>query len=175
MRKKISVIVRPAQTFGEHSHSRNRKTMRPSQYILLAAMPVFISGFEQSLMATSAGSIAELAGVQNAMAFILAAYFLAASVTTLIFGRLGDAFGPMRMLVVALLIYVMGSLLASQANGFAWLIGARFIQGVGGGGMIALPQAFLAQRIAPRQRAAYQGYLVAVAFFANTFGPVFGG
>jgi len=59
------------------------------------------------------------------------------------------------------------SLLAAQAPTYPVLLVARFVQGVGGGGLLALPQAFLAQRIPPRDRAAFQGYLVAVAFFAN--------
>lgn len=149
--------------------------MKPIHYILLAAIPVFISGLEQSIMATSAASIARLAGVETAMAWILAAYFIAAAVASPVYGRLGDRYGAMRMLIVAIVIFACGSLLASQAGNFATLVGARFLQGLGGGGLIALPQAFLARKIEPRVRAAYQGYLVAVAFFANTFGPAVGG
>ncbi len=125
-------------------------------------------------MATSATTIARLAGVETGLVWILAAYFIPASVSTIVFGRLGDAFGPMRMLVFSLLVFAAGSLFAAQSQGFAVLILARVVQGIGGGGLVALPQAFLAQRIPPRDRAAYQGYLVAVAFMANTFGPAVG-
>nr|WP_319514576.1 MFS transporter [uncultured Cohaesibacter sp.] len=149
--------------------------MRPILAISLAALPTFISGLEQSVMSTSAASIAQQIGIQTAMAWILAAYFIAASVATPIYGRLGDRYGPIRVLIFAILVFGCGSLLATQANSFWMLVIARFIQGLGGGGLISLPQTFLSQTIEPRVRAAYQGYLVAVAFMANTFGPVLGG
>tara|TARA_R110002126_G_scaffold56247_2_gene150493 strand:+ start:646 stop:2109 length:1464 start_codon:yes stop_codon:yes gene_type:complete len=146
----------------------------PYRYIVLAALPIAIAGLEQSIMATSATTIAQMAGAETGLVWILAAFFIPASVATIVLGQLGDSFGPMRMLVYSLLIFAAGSLLAAQAPTYPVLLVARFVQGVGGGGLLALPQAFLAQRIPPRDRAAFQGYLVAVAFFANTFGPVVG-
>lgn len=149
-------------------------SVHPFRYIVLAAIPIAIAGLEQSIMATSATTIARLAGAETGLVWLLVAFFIPASVATIVFGRLGDAFGPMRMLVFALLLFAAGSLLAAQSQGYAVLLTARFVQGIGGGGLMALPQAFLAQRIPPRDRAAYQGYLVAVAFLSSTFGPVAG-
>ncbi|MDQ0137787.1 MFS family permease [Neorhizobium galegae] len=149
--------------------------MRPILAIALAAMPTFLSGLEQSIMSTAAATIARQMGSEAELAWILAAFFIAASVATPIYGRLSDHFGPMRVLIFAILTFAGGSVLATQAGSFHVLVIARFIQGIGGGGLISLPQAFLSQTIAPRERAAYQGYLVAVAFAANTFGPLVGG
>ncbi len=149
--------------------------MRPILVISLAALPTFLSGIEQSVMSTSAATIAGQMGAETTLAWILAAFFIAASVATPVYGRLGDHFGPIRVLICAILIFAAGSLLATQAQNFHILVLARFIQGIGGGGLISLPQAFLSQTIPPRERAAYQGYLVAVAFTANTFGPALGG
>ncbi|TPW26778.1 MFS transporter [Martelella alba] len=149
--------------------------MRPILAISLAALPTFLSGLEQSVMSTSAATIAKQMGSETSLAWILAAFFIAAAVATPVYGRLGDHFGPLRVLVIAIVIFAVGSLIATQAQSFQILTLARFIQGIGGGGLISLPQAFLSQTIPPRERAAYQGYLVAVAFTANTFGPALGG
>ena len=149
--------------------------MRPLLAISLAALPTFLAGIEQSVMSTSAASIASQVGNQTGLAWILAAFFISASVATPIYGRLGDHFGPLRVLIVAILIFAASSFAATQVDSFVGLIIVRFLQGVGGGGLISLPQAFLSQTISPRVRAAYQGYLVAIAFMANTFGPVLGG
>lgn len=148
--------------------------MKPNICITIAALPVFLTGFEQSLMATSASAIATAVGNSTGMMWIPAAYFIAAAIATPIFGRLGDHFGPVRMLAVSVVIFIAGSVIATQVNSFAPLILARFIQGIGGGGMISLPSAMLSRHIGPRLRAAYQGYLVAVAFMANTLGPALG-
>lgn len=154
---------------------RHINAMHPILAIALAALPTFLSGLEQSVMSTSAVSIAGQLGNEAALAWILAAFFIAASVATPVYGRLSDHFGPIQVLIVAILIFALGGLIAAQAGNFQMLVGARFIQGIGGGGLISLPQAFLSQTIAPCQRAAYQGYLVAIAFIANTFGPPLGG
>ncbi|MBH5397251.1 MFS transporter [Bradyrhizobium sp. CNPSo 4010] len=149
--------------------------MRPAVAISLAALPTLLAGLEQSVMATTAPAIAAQIGADAALVWILAAFFVAASVATPIYGRLADHFGPIRVLTVAMLIFSVGSVLAAQSTGLVTLALARFVQGIGGGGLISLPQAFLSQTIAPRQRAAFQGYIVAIAFVANTLGPAVGG
>ncbi|MET0952566.1 MAG: MFS transporter, partial [Aeromicrobium sp.] len=76
---------------------------------------------------------------QNTVTWVLTAYLLSASVFTPIVGRLGDAYGKQRMLVLSLVALSLGSLLAALAPSIGVLIGARVIQGIGGG---VLPLAF---------------------------------
>lgn len=76
---------------------------------------------------------------------------------------------------VALSVFIVASLLCAAATSMTLLSAARFLQGLGGGGLMTLSQALIGEAIPPRERARYQGYLAAVAVTANTFGPVAGG
>lgn len=76
---------------------------------------------------------------QATVTWVLTAYLLSASIATPLVGRLGDAVGKRRVLVVALVLLTVGSALAALAPTIGWLIAARAVQGVGGG---VMPLAF---------------------------------
>ncbi|MEI9806027.1 MAG: MFS transporter [Pseudolabrys sp.] len=79
------------------------------------------------------------------------------------------------MMYVALILFMVSSLLCAAAPTIELLTLARVLQGLGGGGLMTLSQALIGEAIPPRERARYQGYIAAVAVSANTFGPVAGG
>ena len=76
---------------------------------------------------------------QSTVTWVLTAYLLSASVFTPIIGRLGDAYGKHRMLVVSMVFLSLGSLVAALAPTIGVLIAGRVLTGVGGG---VLPIAF---------------------------------
>jgi MFS family permease len=106
---------------------------------------------------------------------VVAGYLIATAIAAPVYGRIGDAFGRRRMMVVAVCVAIAGSLLCALSVSIEMLIAARFLQGLGGGGLITLSHALIGQSVAPRDRARYQGYLATVSVVASTVGPVVGG
>jgi len=117
-------------------------TRRTHYWLTFAVLAVAVSSYSlmQSLTIPVLSEIEhELNTDQNTVTWVLTAYLLSASVFTPIMGRLGDAFGKERLLVLSLVALAAGSLLAALAGSIGVLIVARIIQGVGGG---VLPLAF---------------------------------
>jgi EmrB/QacA subfamily drug resistance transporter len=117
-------------------------TRRTHYWVTFAVLAVSVASYTlmQSLTIPVLSEIeTEMDTNQNTVTWVLTAYLLSASVFTPIVGRLGDAYGKQRMLVLSLVALSLGSLLAALAPSIGVLIGARVIQGIGGG---VLPLAF---------------------------------
>lgn len=116
---------------------------RRSHYRLTFAVLIFAAiGFAllQSLVAPVLGPISEHLGTdRNTVTWVLTAYLISAAVCTPIIGRIGDRVGKERMLVISLCALAVGCLGAVFAPSIGWLIGARVVQGAGGG---AVPLCF---------------------------------
>lgn len=138
-------------------------------------LPMFLAAVDQTLLATATPRIAaELGGLDDS-AWIAVGYLLAATVTAPVYGRLGDRFGRRPALLAALGVFVAGSLACALAPGMAALIGARLLQGLGGGGLMVLSQALIGELVPPRERARYQGWFAIVFTASSVGGPVLGG
>jgi len=136
---------------------------------------LFLVAISQTIVATALPTIAgELGGV-DLIAWIVTAYLLAATVATPLFGRMSDLYGRQRLFHAAIVIFLVGSLLSGLAPSMTTLIGARAIQGIGGGGVMALVMTIIGDILSPRERGRYQGYFGAVFGFASITGPLIGG
>jgi len=138
-------------------------------------LPMFIGIMDQTIVATALPTIAASLGNVNLIAWVVAGYLIATAIVAPVYGRLGDAFGRRRMMVVALCVAIAGSALCAFSGSIEMLIAARLLQGIGGGGLITLSHALIGQSVAPRDRARYQGYIATIAVTASTVGPVVGG
>jgi len=138
-------------------------------------LPMFLGILDQTIVATALPAIAADLGNVELIAWIVVAYLIATATAAPVYGRLGDAFGRRRLLIVSLVVAMTGSTLCALAVSTEMLIAARVLQGLGGGGLISLSQALIGQSVPPRERAQYQGYIAAVAVIASTVGPVIGG
>jgi EmrB/QacA subfamily drug resistance transporter len=138
-------------------------------------LPMFLAAVDQTLLATATPRIAaELGGLDNS-AWIAVGYLLAATVMAPVYGRLGDRFGRRPALLVALGVFVAGSLACAWAPSMGTLIGARLLQGLGGGGLMVLSQALIGELVPPHERARYQGWFAIVFTASSVGGPVLGG
>jgi EmrB/QacA subfamily drug resistance transporter len=108
-------------------------------------------------------------------AWVTTAYLITSTISTPIYGKLGDIFGRRRLFLIAIIIFVLGSALSALSGSMLELAGWRALQGIGAGGLFSLAITVLSDIVAPRERARYQGYFLAVFATSSVLGPVVGG
>ena len=139
------------------------------------APSMFLGALDQTIIAAALPAIAGSLGGLSYLAWVVTAYLLAATIAAPLYGRMGDAFGRKRMLLWALGLFVSGSVACAIAPTLAALIGARALQGFGGGGLMTLAQALIGEVVSPKERGGFQGWFGANFALASTLGPVVGG
>lgn len=136
---------------------------------------MLLASLDQTIVATALPTITGELGGLNHLSWVVTAYLLATTVSTPLYGKLGDLYGRKRLFQAAIAVFLVGSALCGLAQTMAQLIAFRAIQGLGGGGLIVLAQAIIAEVVSPRERGRYQGYFGAVFGTSSVAGPVLGG
>ncbi|HEY5887406.1 MAG TPA: MDR family MFS transporter [Acidimicrobiales bacterium] len=136
---------------------------------------MLLAALDQTIVATALPTIVGDLGGLNHLSWVVTAYLLAATVSTPIWGKLGDLLGRKRMYQVAIVVFLVGSVLSGLSTSMAQLIAFRFVQGLGGGALIVLAQAIIADVVSPRERGRYQGYFGALFASSSVAGPLLGG
>jgi MFS family permease len=149
---------------------------RPPLAVLgIVAIPVFLAISNQTMIAVALPAIGADFAALRLLPLLVTGYMLALTVTGPVYGALGDGYGRGSMLVVALCIYILGAAVCSLAPTIELLVVGRLIQGLGGGGLMALCQALIGQLVSSRERGRAQGHLASVMTIASTAGPLLGG
>ena len=138
-------------------------------------LAIFLAALTQTIVGTALPTIGRAFHDFAAIPWIVTAYLLAATSALPVYGTLSDAYGRRLVLLVALAIFIAGSALCAIAPSMDALIGGRLLQGIGGGGLIALPETIIADMVSPRERAGYQVYIASAFLAASLAGPVAGG
>jgi EmrB/QacA subfamily drug resistance transporter len=138
-------------------------------------LAMFLASLDQTIVATSLSTMAQDLSGWRLMSWVVSAYLVASTVTTPIYGRLSDLYGRRPILSVAISLFLGASVLCALSQTMPQLVGARVLQGVGGGGLRSVAQAAIADVIPPRERGRYQGYFSSVMAISNVLGPVLGG
>ncbi|HET7013804.1 MAG TPA: MDR family MFS transporter [Streptosporangiaceae bacterium] len=151
---------------------RRRDIMIVLPGLLLALM---LAMLDQLVVSTALPRIVGDLGGLNHLSWVVTAYVLASTITTPLYGKLGDLYGRKRLLVAAIVIFLIGSALSGQAHSMDQLIVFRALQGLGAGGLIVGAIATIGDLVSPRERGQYMGYMMAAMMIAMIAGPLVGG
>ena len=149
---------------------------QPVKLIFAALMMAMgLAMLDQTIVSTALPTIVgDLGGLEH-LSWVVTAYLLSSTVVTPIYGKLGDMFGRKIVLQVAIVIFIIGSALCGIAGNMTQLIVFRAVQGLGGGGLMVVTIAAIADIVPPRDRGKYQGLFGAVFGVATVIGPLAGG
>lgn len=159
------------KTNAEHLAAKNNV---PLVFVSLMLGMLLVS-LGQTIFATALPTVVgELGGVDQ-MSWVITAFLLAQTIGLPIYGKLGDQIGRKPLFIFALSMYLVGSVVGALGQSIWVIIAARAIQGLGGGGMMVLSQAIIADIVPARQRGKYMGLIGSVFGFSSVLGPLLGG
>ncbi len=136
---------------------------------------VMLAALDQSIVGTALPRIVSELGGLDKLAWVVTAYLLTATAATPLWGKISDLYGRRPIFQAAILIFLAGSVLCGLSQNLPQLIAFRAIQGIGGGGLMAIALSIIGDIIPPRERGRYQGYFGAVFGVSSVAGPLLGG
>jgi EmrB/QacA subfamily drug resistance transporter len=157
---------------GQPAHFSHRQIM-----VILGGLMtgMFLAALDQSIVGTALPRItSDLQGLDK-LSWVVTAYLLTSTAATPLWGKISDLYGRRIIFQAAIVTFLVGSLLCGFSRNIEELIAFRALQGIGGGGLIALALATLGDVIPPRERGKYMGYMGAVFGTSSVLGPVLGG
>ena len=166
-----STVTSPAAAEAEPEQIGQRRRLIIIGALLLGLL---LAALDQTIVATALPTIAgDLHGLSH-LSWVVTAYLLASTVSTPLWGKLGDLYGRKTFFEASIVIFLIGSALAGLSHTMLQLIAFRAIQGIGGGGLLTGAQTIVADVVPARERGRYQGLFGSVFGVTSVLGPPIG-
>lgn len=138
-------------------------------------LTMLLAALDQTIVSTALPTIARDFNALNELSWVVTAYLITSAVATPLYGKFSDLFGRKLMLTIAVLVFLLGSILSGLSGSMLQLILFRGLQGIGAGGLMSLVLATIGDVVSPRERGKYQGLIGAVFGVSSVVGPLLGG
>src|ERR687885_555413 len=136
---------------------------------------LLLASLDQTIVSTALPTIVgDLGGIAH-LSWVVTGYLLASTIVGPLYGKLGDLYGRKTLLQIAIVLFLVGSVLCGLSQNMTELIAFRALQGLGGGGLMVTTMAVIGDVIPPRERGRYQGYFGGVFGVSTVIGPLIGG
>lgn len=143
--------------------------------IIGVMLAMLLAALDQTIIATALPTIGRELGDMEHLPWVVTVYLLTSTAVTPLYGKFSDSHGRRVTMLIGIVIFILGSIACAVAPTMIVLILARGLQGVGGGGLIALAQTIVADLVPPKERGKYQVYFASVFMSSSLIGPVLGG
>jgi EmrB/QacA subfamily drug resistance transporter len=156
--------------------SQKTLTHRETMLVVLGVLlPVFMGSLDTTILASALPTIGREFGDIHNLPWLVTAYLIANTSITALYGKISDAYGRRVTLLIAISLYMLGSLVCALAPNMVVLILGRVLHGLGGGGLTSTGMVVLGDVAAPKERGKYYGYFSGVYTTAGALGPALGG
>ena len=143
--------------------------------IIGVLLAMLLAALDQTIVAPAIPAMGASLGGSQFISWIVSAYFLTATATTPLYGKVADIYGRRPVLFAAIGIFVAGSVVCALAPNMWTLIFGRAVQGLGGGGLMALAQTVIGDLVPPKERGKFAVYISGTWAIASIAGPILGG
>src|SRR5512133_601635 len=138
-------------------------------------LSLFLASMESTVVATAMPTIVGQLGGLEHYSWVFSAFMLSSTTCVPLYGKLSDIYGRRKIYVIAMSLFLVGSVMSGLANSMTQLIFARALQGLGAGGVQPLAFILIGEMFSLQQRAKMQGFFSGVWGFSSIVGPLLGG
>ncbi|MGH9063473.1 MAG: MDR family MFS transporter [Acidimicrobiales bacterium] len=136
---------------------------------------MLLAALDQTIVATALPTIVGHLGGVKQLSLVVTAYLITSTVCTPLFGKVSDLVGRKPLFILAIVVFLVGSVLSGLSQTMGQLVLFRALQGIGGGGLMAMAQVIIGDIVSPRERGRYQGFIGSVFAVSTVVGPLLGG
>jgi EmrB/QacA subfamily drug resistance transporter len=162
---------------ADHASSDGEFVKTRARTLIMVGLGIgmLVASLDQTVVGTSLPKIVGELGGMSLFSWLFTAYMLAETITIPIAGKMSDLIGRRPVFLAGMGLFLGGSILAGISNSMEMLVAFRFIQGLGGGVLIPITMASVADFYAPMERGKIQGMIGALFALGSVIGPFLGG